>query len=175
MSDPSLPSCETERPLDVTALEAATGALQLGRPILYYPALGSTNTQAMQLARGGAAEGTLVTTDHQTSGRGRVGRTWLSLPYQQLAFSIVLRPTFPPHFLVMACALSVAEAIEEVAGLRPEIKWPNDVLLGGRKVCGILIETSGESAVLGIGLNVNGSLAGYPELAARATTLADML
>jgi BirA family biotin operon repressor/biotin-[acetyl-CoA-carboxylase] ligase len=175
MSDASLPPSATDRPLDVTAIEAALGGLQIGHPILYFPALGSTNTLAMQLAREGAAEGTLVTTDDQTLGRGRVGRSWLSLPYQQLALSVVLRPTFPPHFLVMASALSVADAMEDVTGLRSEIKWPNDVLLNGRKVSGILIETSGESAVLGIGLNVNGSLAGYPELAARATTLADAL
>src|SRR5262249_5795373 len=153
--------------LDLTALEAGLGSLALGHPILYFPALGSTNTHAMQLARDGAAEGTLVTTDDQTSGRGRIGRSWLSLPYQQLALSLVLRPTFPPHFLVMASALSVADALDEATGLRPEIKWPNDVLLDGRKVCGILIESSGKSAVLGIGLNVNGSLVECPELAAR--------
>lgn len=175
MSDSSLPPSEPDRPLDVTALEAAFGGLKLGHPILYFPAIGSTNTYAMELAREGAAEGTLVTTDDQTLGRGRIGRSWLSLPYQQLALSVVLRPDFPPHFLVMASALSVAGAIEAVMGLQPEIKWPNDVLIDGRKVCGILIETSGENAVLGIGLNVNGSLATYPELAARATTLSDAL
>jgi BirA family biotin operon repressor/biotin-[acetyl-CoA-carboxylase] ligase len=129
----------------------------------------------MALARDGAAEGTLVTTDAQTAGRGRLGRVWQSLPNEQLALSLILYPTFPPHYLVMASALAVAEAIEAVTGLRPAIKWPNDVLIAGRKVCGILIETSERIAVLGIGLNVNGSLADDPALAARATTLADAL
>ena len=166
---------ETTRPLDVAALEAALAGLTLGRPLIYHPAIASTNTEAMALARQGATEGTLVTTDEQTSGRGRLGRVWQSLPNEQLALSFVLHPAFPPHFLVMASALAVAEAIEAPTGLRPEIKWPNDVLIAGRKVCGILIETSERIAVLGIGLNVNGSLAGDPELAARATTLADAL
>jgi BirA family transcriptional regulator, biotin operon repressor / biotin---[acetyl-CoA-carboxylase] ligase len=160
-------------PLDVTALEAALAGLRLGTPLLYFPALPSTNTHAAELARGGATEGTLVTTDDQTAGRGRIGRTWKSLPGQQLALSLVLRPTFPPHFLVMAAALAVAEAVETVTGLRTAIKWPNDVQVDGCKVCGILIETSPGYAILGIGLNVNGSLGDDPDLAARATTLAD--
>jgi BirA family biotin operon repressor/biotin-[acetyl-CoA-carboxylase] ligase len=175
MDERPLPPSDTDRPLDVAALESALAGTRLGHPILYFPAIGSTNTHAMELARAGAAEGTLVTTDDQTSGRGRVGRSWLAMPYQQLALSVVLRPSFPPHFLVMASALAVAGAIEEITGLRPGIKWPNDVLLAGRKVCGILIETSGDVAVLGIGLNVNGSLAGHPEFAAKAATLADAL
>lgn len=166
---------ETTRPLDVAALEAAFTPLTLGRPLIYHPAIASTNTEAMALARQGAGEGTLITTDEQTAGRGRLGRVWQSLPNEQLALSLVLHPSFPPHFLVMASALAVAEAIEAATGLRPEIKWPNDVLIAGRKVCGILIETSERIAVLGIGLNVNGSLAGDPELAVRATTLSDAL
>lgn len=165
----------TARPLDVAALEAALAPLTLGHPLIYHPAITSTNTTAMALARQGAAEGTVVTTDEQTAGRGRLGRVWLSLPNEQLALSIVLHPTFPPHYLVMASALAVAETIEATTGIRPGIKWPNDVLIDGHKVCGILIETSETIAVLGIGLNVNGSLAGSPELAARATTLADVL
>ena len=166
---------ETTRPLDVAALEAAFATLTLGRPLIYHRAITSTNTEAMALARSGAAEGTLVTTDDQTAGRGRLGRVWQSLPNEQLALSIILHPPFPPHFLVMASALAVTEAIEAATGLRPDIKWPNDVLVAGRKVCGILIETSEQNAALGIGLNVNGSLAGDPALAARATTIADAL
>ena len=166
---------EIPQPLDVAALNTAFAGLTLGRPLVYHPAIASTNTEAMALARQGAAEGTLVTTDEQTAGRGRLGRVWQSLPNEQLALSLVLHPPFPPQFLVMASALAVAEAIEATTGLRPEIKWPNDVLFAGRKVCGILIETSEQVAALGIGLNVNGSLAGDPDLAARATTLADAL
>ncbi|HEX8995962.1 MAG TPA: biotin--[acetyl-CoA-carboxylase] ligase [Ktedonobacterales bacterium] len=163
------------RSLDVEALRRALEGLRLGHPLVYLAEVGSTNTHAGELARAGGAEGTLVTTDHQTAGRGRVGRTWKALPGQQLAMSLILRPAFPAHFLVMASALAVAEAIEAVTGARPDIKWPNDVLLGDLKVCGILIETSEGVATLGMGLNVNGSLADDPELAARATTLADAL
>jgi BirA family biotin operon repressor/biotin-[acetyl-CoA-carboxylase] ligase len=140
------------------------------------PVIGSTSTHAAELARRGARDGTLVLTDEQPEGRGRVGRRWRSLPRQQLLLSLVLRPTFPAHFLVMAAALAVADAIGEVAGAPVQIKWPNDVLFDGRKLCGILIETGsgdvGAHAVLGIGLNVNGSLEGDAELAASATTLA---
>lgn len=159
-------------PLDAEALRRELAGLRLGQPLIYLPEIGSTNTYAGELARTGAAEGTLVTTDHQTAGRGRVGRVWKAMPRQQLALSLILRPTFPPHLLVMASALAVAQAIEQVTGARPDIKWPNDVLLGGRKVCGILIETSDGAATLGMGVNVNGALDDDTELAARATTLA---
>lgn len=174
--------------LDIEAIRAVTADLRLGHPLHYFPAIGSTNTYAAELARAGAAEGTLVTTDDQTAGRGRIGRAWKSLPGQQLAISLVLYPAFPSHFLVMASALAVAETIEAVTGIRPAsarsphhatlvvgIKWPNDVQISHRKVCGILIETSADYAILGIGLNVNGSLADDPELAARATTLAQTI
>src|SRR5258708_7756038 len=161
--------------LDVEALRRSLAGLRLGNSLVYVPTLvGSTNSHAIELARAGAAEGTLVITDHQTAGRGRVGRAWEPLPRQQLTFSLLLRPPFAPHWLVMMSALAVADAIEAVTGIQPEIKWPNDVLIGGRKVCGILIETSDGFAVLGIGVNVNGSLADHPILAARATTLADV-
>jgi BirA family transcriptional regulator, biotin operon repressor / biotin---[acetyl-CoA-carboxylase] ligase len=161
--------------LDREALRAALAPLRLGHPLVYLPAIASTNTHAAELARASAVEGTLVTTDDQTGGRGRIGRSWKSLPGQQLALSLVLRPVFPPHFLVMASALAVAEAVEAVAGVATGIKWPNDVLVDGRKVSGILIETSADFAVLGIGVNVNGSLAAYPELAGRAATLAEIV
>lgn len=117
-----------------------------------------------------------MVTDAQPEGRGRVGRRWRSMPRQQLLLSLVLRPPFPAHLLVMAAALAVADAVGAVTGVPLEIKWPNDVLYGGRKLCGILIETgtsgAGTYAVLGIGLNVNGSLEGDAALAPIATTLA---
>ena len=174
-NDSTTDPADTPQPLDVAALNTALAPLALGHPLIYHQATSSTNSEAMALARKGAAEGTLVTTDDQTAGRGRLGRVWRSLPNEQLALSLVLHPPFPPHFLVIASAVAVAEAIEAVTALRPGIKWPNDVQIDGRKVCGILIETSETIAVLGIGINVNGSLAGNPELAARATTLADAL
>lgn len=174
MDQSSLPAdmpTEPPAPLDVDALRASLAGLRLGNPLIYFSALPSTNSHAAGLARAGATEGTLVTTDDQTAGRGRIGRPWKALPGQMLALSLVLRPTFPPHFLVMAAALAVAEAIERVAGPQAGIKWPNDVLVGERKVCGILIEVSDGVAILGIGLNVNGSFAPDPDLSARAITL----
>lgn len=166
------PPDPADAPLRVDLLRAGLRGVALGNPLIYLPAVDSTNTYAAALARNGASEGALVTTDHQTAGRGRAGRVWKPLPNQQLILSFVLRPTFPPHFLVMASALAVAGAIEATTPLQAEIKWPNDVLIGGRKVCGVLIETSDGVAILGMGLNANGSLAGDAELAARATTLA---
>src|SRR5262249_22228516 len=135
--------------------------------------LDSTNTYAMRLPPAKALEGLVIFTDHQTAGRGRMGRVWEGLARQQLTFSVILTPSFAANWLMMASALAVHEAITGVMGLAPAIKWPNDVLIGGKKVCGILVETSGEVAVIGIGVNVNGSLAQLPELAARATTLED--
>lgn len=161
--------------LDVAEVRRGIAGLRLGRPLIYFPAIGSTNTYLMDRARAGAAEGTLVTTDDQTAGRGRMGRVWKALPGQQLILSLLLRPTFPPHFIMMASALAVAEAIERVTDLSATLKWPNDVLVHGRKVCGILIETSAGAVVVGMGLNVNGSLVDDPELAARAATLTDEL
>jgi BirA family transcriptional regulator, biotin operon repressor / biotin---[acetyl-CoA-carboxylase] ligase len=159
--------------LDVAAIRSGIADLRLGTPLVYVPAIGSTSTRVMELAREGAPAGLMVITDEQTSGRGRIGRSWKSLPGKQLEFSVLLKPAFPPHFLVMASAVAVAYAIEEVAAIPAGIKWPNDVLVGnGYKVCGILTETTSDFVVLGIGVNVNGSLADDPVLAPVATTLA---
>jgi BirA family biotin operon repressor/biotin-[acetyl-CoA-carboxylase] ligase len=127
----------------------------------------------MELARAGAEPGVVVIADEQTAGRGRIGHSWTSLPGRQLEFSLLLEPNFPPHFLVMASAVATAEAIAAVAGIPADIKWPNDVEVHGRKASGILIETAGDIAVLGIGINVNGSMAGDPLLASTAITLED--
>jgi BirA family transcriptional regulator, biotin operon repressor / biotin---[acetyl-CoA-carboxylase] ligase len=160
-------------PLDVEAIRSGISELRLGTPLLYIPAIDSTSTRVMKLAREGAPSGLMVITDEQTAGRGRIGRSWRSLPGKQLEFSLLLRPPFPAYFLVMASAVAVAYAIEAVAGIPAGIKWPNDVLVDdGYKVCGILIETTSDFVVLGIGLNVNGSLAEDPGLAEVATTLA---
>jgi BirA family transcriptional regulator, biotin operon repressor / biotin---[acetyl-CoA-carboxylase] ligase len=167
------------RPLDADALVARLHTLSLGHPMIYMPVLDSTNSYAMDLARSGASEGTLVITDDQPAGRGRAGRVWRTMPRQQVLCSFILRPVFPPHFLVMVASLAVARTVEDVTGVRPDIKWPNDVLASGRKLCGILIETASDAhqrrfAVLGIGLNVNGTLRDDAEIAAHAATLADL-
>lgn len=160
-------------PLDVEAIRSAIRDVRLGRSLLYFPVIGSTSTQVMELARAGAEPGLLVIADEQTAGRGRIGRSWTSLPGRQLEFSLLLRPAFPSYYLVMASAVAVAETIEAVAAIPAGIKWPNDVEVDGRKVGGILIETAGDIAVLGIGINVSGSLEDDPLLASTATTLAD--
>jgi BirA family biotin operon repressor/biotin-[acetyl-CoA-carboxylase] ligase len=125
-------------------------AARLGRPRLHLQATTSTNDRARDLAQAGAPHGTLVTAAEQTAGRGRQGRTWTAPRGSALLLSVVLRD--PPTLLPLAAALAVAE----IAGARAQIKWPNDVLLDGRKVAGILAEGRPQDgwAVLGIGLNV---------------------
>jgi len=125
-------------------------AARLGRPRLHLRSTTSTNDRARALAAAGAPHGTLVTAAEQTEGRGRQGRTWSAPPGRTLLLSLVLRD--PPALLPLAAALAVAE----VAGGEAQIKWPNDVLFGGRKIAGILAEGRPQDdwAVLGIGLNV---------------------
>jgi BirA family biotin operon repressor/biotin-[acetyl-CoA-carboxylase] ligase len=137
----------------------------------------STQAVAFALAVDGAADGTVVVADSQASGRGRRGRTWLDEPGASLLLSVVLRPRLPLArlpLLSLAAAVAVAETLVEVAGLAPRLKWPNDVLVGGRKIAGILVESRLGAAplvVLGIGLNL-AQRAFPPALAGRATSVA---
>jgi len=147
---------------------------RLGSPRLHHRSIGSTNARAQELAAAGAPHGTIVTAGEQTAGRGRQGRAWSTPAGTALAVSIVLRD--PPQLLTLGAALAVADvaAALDAAGRAPAIKWPNDVLLDGRKVSGILAEGRLQErwAVLGIGLNVAIPADAFPpELAARATTL----
>jgi BirA family transcriptional regulator, biotin operon repressor / biotin---[acetyl-CoA-carboxylase] ligase len=123
---------------------------ELGTPRLHLRTTTSTNDRARELAAAGAPHGTLVTAGAQSAGRGRQGRTWSAPPGRALLMSIVLLD--PPSLLPLAAAVAVAET----AGPQAAIKWPNDVLLGGRKVAGILAEGRPQQgwAVLGVGLNV---------------------
>lgn len=137
--------------------------LRLAHPLYVFQQLGSTNDEAKTLADAGAPEGLLVLAETQTAGRGRQGRRWLTPPGTALAFSLVLRPALPAAQaarLVMLAGVAVAEAVEHTAGVHAQLKWPNDVLLNGRKVAGILVESALreadlEYAILGIGLNVS--------------------
>jgi BirA family biotin operon repressor/biotin-[acetyl-CoA-carboxylase] ligase len=148
----------------------------LGQRVLYYPSLRTTMETARQEALNGAPEGTVVIADEQTAARGRLKRTWLS-PRGNIALSVVLYPDREHlHSVIMAASLAVAHSIEMVTGLRPQLKWPNDILLGGKKVCGILVETSVQSdrvdyAIIGIGINVNLNPADFPEILPVATGL----
>jgi BirA family biotin operon repressor/biotin-[acetyl-CoA-carboxylase] ligase len=137
----------------------------VGLPYRYIAQCTSTNSALKEIASS-APSGAVVVTDEQIGGRGRLGRTWMSEPGKDLTLSVLLRPALGPaqaHLLSLAAALAVAEVLESIPGLEGQvgIKWPNDVLLRGKKVCGILLEGSMDSdrlqwAVAGVGLNVNG-------------------
>ncbi len=140
----------------------------LGSPRLHMRSTESTNLRGRELAERGAPHGTLVTASSQSAGRGRQGRTWTAPPGRALLCSLVLRD--PPRLLPLAAGAAVAELVGQAA----RVKWPNDVLLEGRKLAGILVEGRPQErwAVLGIGLNVALRKEDFPpELRARATTL----
>jgi BirA family biotin operon repressor/biotin-[acetyl-CoA-carboxylase] ligase len=151
----------------------------LGLPRLHLRVTDSTNTRARELAAAGAPHGTLVTAAEQSAGRGRQGRTWSAPAGRALLCSLVLRD--PPRLLPLAAGVAVAEVVarrgaEVMAGdgAEPQLKWPNDVLIGGRKVAGVLVEGRPQEswAVLGIGVNVALREDDFPaELRGRAGTL----
>ncbi|HET9870438.1 MAG TPA: biotin--[acetyl-CoA-carboxylase] ligase, partial [bacterium] len=152
---------------------------RLGRELQSFQTIGSTNDRALQLGEKGAADGTVLVADRQTRGRGRRGRAWALAEDKGLAFSVILRPALPAAEapgLTLAAAVAVARTLEEWK-VRPRIKWPNDLFLGGRKVCGILTETRGREdkinfAVVGVGVNLNQAAGDFPpELRATATSL----
>jgi len=164
---------------DVLSLRAITrglGTHLIGKRVVYQPVLASTMEAARLEAQRGACEGTVVVCSRQTAGKGRMKRPWLS-PEGNIALSVILRPALSClPCLVMLASLAVVHSIKEVTGLEPEIKWPNDVLIGGKKVSGILIESAlrgkdVDYAILGIGVNVNFKVSEFPEIAARATSL----
>ena len=132
-----------------------------GGRLRYVPILDSTNTVAMKLVQeGNTGEGFVVLTDSQTAGRGRLGRQWVDLFGYNILSSTVLLPRFPLSLLVMLASLAVVDTIEAACHTTATIKWPNDVLIGERKVAGILIETTHNRtgqrvAVMGIGINVH--------------------
>jgi BirA family biotin operon repressor/biotin-[acetyl-CoA-carboxylase] ligase len=140
----------------------------------------STNMTAYRMAEEGAGEGTVVLAETQTGGKGRMGRSWASPPGVNLYCSIILRPSIPPVAaaqLTFLSAVGVARAIERTTSLNPRIKWPNDILLGDRKVAGLLNEMSSETdrvnfVILGIGVNLNMAREQFPvDLRTPATSL----
>ena len=134
-----------------------------GARVHHYFRTGSTNVAAMQAAAEDEAEGAVFVAEEQTSGRGRGGHSWASAQSQGIYCSAVLRPALPPAdtlLLSLLTGIAVAEAVEQTTGMHPDLRWPNDVLLGGKKFCGILIEMNAEPTrvryvVVGIGVNVN--------------------
>jgi len=137
---------------------------EIGREILVFPVLDSTNIKAKELGRKGYPDGTVIIAEEQNNGKGRMGRDWYSPGRTGLWFSILLRPEIPPiraPFLTIIASIAVVKAIKRIdTGIKPEIKWPNDILIQGKKVCGILSELSADLGkikytVVGIGINVN--------------------
>ena len=154
---------------------------RMGHRIFAYKSIGSTNDTAKRLAESDSPEGTLVVAEKQTKGRGRLGRSWHSPQDTGLYFSLILRPRISlvkmPAMSLVA-ALSICGAIEKMTGLKPRIKWPNDCLINGKKVAGILVDISAELgrvvyAILGIGININADPKDFPSaLRKKATSLA---
>ena len=151
-------------PLEAEVTKGLKTAI-IGRSLLYFPSLESTNSYASSLIRKGVDEGTVVVADVQTKGRGRKQRPWSS-PLGGLWFSVILYPPLPPTkamLVTMASSIAVVETFQQMLGLEALIKWPNDVLIKGKKVCGVLTELDAEMdqlhyMVVGIGINVNNSL-----------------
>jgi BirA family biotin operon repressor/biotin-[acetyl-CoA-carboxylase] ligase len=169
--DPILP--------DDLAVALAVAGDRIGifkRQVLWYREVGSTNDVAAILADRGEPEGTVVMADAQSAGRGRHGRAWASPPGAGLYLSAIMRPAaHAVGLLTIAAGVSLADGIQAATGLQPQLKWPNDVYIGGRKVAGILAEAGTSAAgvqhvVLGCGINL--MPAAYPpDVAARATSI----
>ena len=169
-----------ENNLSPASITTDLGTKFIGQKVIYYPRLTSTMALAGKEARRGAAEGTVILAGEQTAGKGRLRRLWLS-PEGSVALSLILHPALP-HLpsLIMLASLAVVHTIEETTGLKPLLKWPNDVLINGKKVSGILIENEMRRgrpvyAIIGIGINVNFRLADFPEISLTATSLSDEL
>lgn len=166
-------------PLDVTEIQAKLATAVLGWPLEYREQVDSTQDLARIAAESGAAEGLAVVAGQQGAGRGRMGRSWWSPPGGGLYLSLLLRPALPGEqvpWITMGLALGAAEGVEQVCGLRPDLKWPNDLELQGRKLAGILAEgafCAGRLSyvVAGLGLNANVDFSAQPGLQARATSL----
>lgn len=161
-------------------LEKSLAGKFIGRPLYYYPVIGSTNDVAFRLGVWGAPEGTAVIAESQTKGKGRLQRVWHSPPGSNIYTSIILRPNCKPDQapqISIAAGVAVAEIINEYCPGHVQLKWPNDVLLNKKKVCGILaqMKTSANGidfVVLGIGINVN---IGYNQLPPNIRTTATSL
>jgi len=149
--------------LDLKQMGDEGVAKRLGKKIYYFPEIDSTNNHARGLAEQGAPEGEVVVADAQTHGRGRLGRHWVSPPDSNLYLSMILRPQLPPVHapqVTLMAAVALAETIESFIAFAPVIKWPNDLLVHGKKLAGVLTELSCKAdcvdfVILGIGVNLN--------------------
>jgi len=150
--------------LSAQTIRAGLPTRFVGQTVYYWPTVGSTNDELKRLAEAGAPEGTLAITEEQTAGRGRRGRRWIAPVGSSLLCSLLFRPAFlaPTQVqqLTMLCSLAAADAVTEVTGLQPGLKWPNDLVLNGKKLAGVLTELGFEGeklawVIVGLGLNVN--------------------
>ncbi|TLS35889.1 biotin--[acetyl-CoA-carboxylase] ligase [Pseudalkalibacillus caeni] len=172
----------TSTPNHITANEVKLGlnTKHLGQNIVYQESVTSTQEIAHRLAYDDVPEGTIVTAEEQTAGKGRLGRNWHSPKTNGIWVSLILRPKIPPQQapqLTLLAAVGVVKAIQKETGVLAEIKWPNDVLVNGKKVVGILTELQAESdqiksVIIGMGINVNTSAAEFPDdIKEKATSL----
>ncbi len=153
--------------------------VSIGQEIVYFRKTESTNKEAKKLADKGAGEGTLVVAEEQSKGRGRLNRSWISAPYENILMSLVFRPALPPSkifSLTMIASIAIVKAIKKTTGLKTKIKWPNDIYYNNKKLAGILTELNANRnkinyAIVGIGLNVNFDPNKYPEIKEIATSL----
>ncbi|HEX6791982.1 MAG TPA: biotin--[acetyl-CoA-carboxylase] ligase, partial [Candidatus Krumholzibacteria bacterium] len=155
-------------PSDVQRVLASA---RLGRRIYFHPDIASTNDAALELARAGEPEGTVVMADHQRAGRGRRGQTWSSPPHRNLLMSVILRPETDARGslpVTLVAALSVSVVLSKLLDVDVQVKWPNDVVCERGKIAGILAESSAMASglsyvVLGIGINVNARAEDFPD------------
>lgn len=165
------------KPLTRAAIAASLTTHTLGRAGVCLETIDSTNEEAKRLARAGAADGTLVTAEYQTGGKGRLGRSWVSPPGSGLTCTVLLCGSHLPQTpagVTLLAGMAVCSTLREDCDVDARIKWPNDVIIGSKKVCGILAEAGlraeGPWAIVGVGINITDD-AFPPELAQRATSL----
>ncbi|MBI5302847.1 MAG: biotin--[acetyl-CoA-carboxylase] ligase [Chloroflexi bacterium] len=172
-----------DAPLSAQVITRELNTRLLARRVVYAARTGSTNDIARQLADAGEPEGTVVIADEQIAGRGRLGRAWHAPARSSLLMSLVLRPPLAPRQITrvtMAVSLGACAALRVETGLDARIKWPNDLLLNGKKCAGILAETQTlgeqiEHVIVGLGVNVNFDVASIQDIPPNATTISDEL
>ncbi|HJX10902.1 MAG TPA: biotin--[acetyl-CoA-carboxylase] ligase [Candidatus Binatia bacterium] len=170
-------------PLRLDIIQGELATRRLGTRFHYFQEIDSTNSHARRLAGTGAPEGEVVIAERQSEGRGRLGRSWESPPYCNLYFSLLLRPALAPVHapqITLMAAVALADTVAAFVAEPPAIKWPNDILLQGKKLAGILTESSCDAkriefVILGIGVNLNFPRARMPEtIRDRATSLMEV-
>ena len=178
--DPGRSQAAQLEPLQLDEVRDGLTAKRIGTDFYYFLELDSTNNFARRLAEQATSAGTIVIAERQTQGRGRAGRSWISPPYMNLYLSIVLRPELPPAEapqITLMAAVALADTVASFMSLPVLIKWPNDILVNGKKLAGILTEASSTSeridfVILGIGINLNFPEKLMPEaIRQRATSL----